>query len=205
MSDFLKSNSDDVASSGQIARPMLSVSEAVNASFTNSFCTTRLTRSHTTAAFTAAFNPGNSRISSSPPQRATVSVLEACFRRRKWTVVGFAGRKAAGSFADTPLAIANELDQVPQFRRRRQFRFDLCHRVGNRQTLATQNFVGLLQSALHLLRHPVTVQADLVDRARLGGVPVGQHEGRHILHDFRTRSEDRHFPDAAKLVYRGQP
>src|SRR6266536_1884230 len=107
-------------------------------------------------------------------------------------------------FADAPLALSDEFDQVPQFGRGRQLRFDPGQGVGNGQPLAEENFISLLQRSLHLLRNSVPVQSDLVYGSGLGGVTVGQHEWRHVLDHFRAAANDRHFSDATELMHRGQ-
>ena len=47
--------------------------------------------------------------------------------------------------------------------------------------------------------------ADLVDAAHLGRVAVGDHEGRHVLHDLRAAAGDGVASDAAELMHGGEP
>ena len=48
------------------------------------------------------------------------------------------------------------------------------------------------------------LQADEIDAANLRGISVRDHEGRHVLHDFRATAGDREPPDPAELMDRGQ-
>ena len=77
-------------------------------------------------------------------------------------------------------------------------------RVGDGKPLAEEDFVGLAQASLRGVRDAVPFKTDLVDGARLGGVAVHDHEGRHVLHDLRAAADHGEFADAAKLVHGGQ-
>ncbi len=47
--------------------------------------------------------------------------------------------------------------------------------------------------------------ADLVDSARFGGIAVGEHEGRDVLHHLGASADHGHAPDTAELMNGDQP
>ena len=127
--------------------------------------------------------------------------------RHLWSVVTYhripnsTGKKVP-LFADAAFAGADELNEVLYFRQRRQFLFNLRQRVGDGQTFAEQDLVSLLQGILRVIRDALAFHADLVNGARFRGIAVGNHEWRHILHDFGTAADHRQFADAAELMDR---
>src|ERR1017187_1947541 len=86
--------------------------------------------------------------------------------------------------ADAALAASDKLNQVLDLRQLRQFLFYFRQRVRNRESFAEQNFVSMAHGRLRFLRNPVAFHADFVDGARLRRIAVGNHERRHVLHDF---------------------
>ena len=52
---------------------------------------------------------------------------------------------------------------------------------------------------------PCRSRPDLVVAAHLRGIAVGDHEGRHILHDLRAAAGQRVPSDPAELMHRGEP
>ena len=86
----------------------------------------------------------------------------------------------------------------------REIRFDFCERVRDRELFAEENFVGLFQRALGFFGNIISIETDLVDRARHGGIAVGEHVRRNVLHDFGAAADDRVSADAAELVDGGE-
>ena len=51
---------------------------------------------------------------------------------------------------------------------------------------------------------PVPFQSDEIHAANLGRIAVGDHEGRDVLHDFRTTARDRESANPAELMHRSE-
>lgn len=65
-------------------------------------------------------------------------------------------------------------------------------------------FVSGFQVADIGLREAAALEANEVQAAGGGGVPINDHEGRDVLDDFRESADDRVFPDSAELVDGGE-
>jgi hypothetical protein len=65
---------------------------------------------------------------------------------------------------------------------------------------AVDDFISLAQFTDGFGGESPAFQSDHVDPAHFGGIPVGDEEGRDILHDLGATSDDRMIPDAAELV-----
>lgn len=65
---------------------------------------------------------------------------------------------------------------------------------------AAEEAVGFAEGADFLRGETAALEADLIDAANLGGVAIGDHEGRDVLHDLGAAAEDGVFADAAELV-----
>ena len=71
--------------------------------------------------------------------------------------------------------------------------------------LAVENPVSALDRGYGFFGKTAASESDGIDRADFGRVSVGDHERRHILHDFRTATGDGVFSDAAELMHGGKP
>lgn len=112
------------------------------------------------------------------------------------------GAYETGLFTNAAFAGADELDEVLDFRQRRQFLFNFLQRVGQDQAFAKNQLVRLAQGVLCLLGDAVAFQADFIDGHWRGRVAVGEHEWRDILPYRAAGANHRIFPDAAKLMHR---
>ncbi len=65
-------------------------------------------------------------------------------------------------------------------------------------------FVSCLDGADVIFGEAATLQAHEVDATGSGGIAIHDHEGRDVLDDFGTASNDRVGSDAAELVHGGQ-
>lgn len=103
-----------------------------------------------------------------------------------------------------PLGVLNELEEIVDFRGKWQF--VLNPRNGSRsvQAVAEEDFMGLAEDVLSLGGKAVPFQADFVDRAGSGGIPVRNHKRGNISDDFRAAAGHRMFPYPAELVNSGQ-
>jgi len=100
--------------------------------------------------------------------------------------------------------LATEVNEVGELKALRVYGRDLIQSIVQCQPRPEDNFIGLQKRPDGLRRRTMTLQTDLVHAAGLAGMAVHDHERRHILHDLRTTTDDRHLPDPAKLMHRRQ-
>lgn len=81
-----------------------------------------------------------------------------------------------------------------------EFRPDGLAGLFDIEIASTEEAVGFAEGADFFGGEAAAFQPDLINSADLGRVAVGNHEGRHVLNDFRASAEDGVLADAAKLV-----
>ena len=85
-----------------------------------------------------------------------------------------------------------------------QFFLNLRSGGGSVQAIAEEDFMGLAEGVLSFCGKAVPFQADFVDCASFGGIPVREHKGGNISDDFRAAAGHRMFSDPAELMNPGQ-
>src|ERR1043166_235198 len=176
-------------------------------------CTRRMLPSGRTVASKVAFGLNNFALASLPCSSAVNFIVGLCHGNRRFSSYSCAraglcpavARQAGALLSYAALAGADEFQQVLYFGQGGQLGLNARQGAADRQALAEQNLIGMLERGLRLSRNAVALHADFIDRARLSRVAIGQHERGHVLHYLRASSDDGHFADPAELMDGGQP
>lgn len=78
--------------------------------------------------------------------------------------------------------------------------FEFLAGLGAVQSLTVEGFVNKFDEREFFFRKALAAQTDFVENLYLGGVPIGDHIGRNVLHDFGARTRHGVITDATKLV-----
>ena len=106
---------------------------------------------------------------------------------------------------NSPLASLDEGEQLGSDFRSGMLGRDFFTRLLHIQVRTVKQPVGITERPGGLGGETSALQPNLVDATNLGGIPVGDHEWRHILHNFRAAPDNRVPTEPAKLMHAGEP